>query len=80
MTLRRHSDDAAERIGRAAAKIDELREREVSQEMIVEWISALSDYVTALSEMQSYNNESIHEKLQDLYGRAKVAPATSGKP
>jgi hypothetical protein len=79
MTLKKHLDDAAERIEQAAARIRAVRAEPASQEAMVEWLAALTDYVTALAESHSYANESIHEKLQDLARRTKAAPAVTPK-
>ena len=38
------------------------------------WLEALTDYCLALSEVQSYHNESVHEKLHELAGRAGIRP------
>jgi hypothetical protein len=33
------------------------------------WLEALTAYCEALADIQTYNNESIHEKLHELAGR-----------
>jgi len=58
----------------ASFRIDEARQGPVTCENQKVWLEALTDYCLALSEVQSYNNESVHEKIHELAGRAGIRP------
>jgi hypothetical protein len=53
----------------AARRIEQARAKPASVELQQEWLTALTDYATALSDIQEFNNESVHEKLHVLAGR-----------
>jgi hypothetical protein len=72
MTLRKHLDESVARMKEASARIEEARARPTSLEMMREWLAALSDFCVALSDVQSFNSESIHEKLHELAERTHV--------
>jgi hypothetical protein len=74
MSVPKHLADAAVKIKEASFRIDEARRGPVTCENQKVWLEALTDYCLALSEVQSYNNESVHEKLHELAGRAGVRP------
>jgi hypothetical protein len=69
MAVSKHLDQAAAKLKEAAFRIDEARQGPVTCENQKVWLEALTDYCLALTEVQSYNNESIHEKLHELAGR-----------
>jgi hypothetical protein len=68
MTVSRHLAEAAERLQRASALISQVRQGPVTCENQNQWLAALTDYCQALADIQTYNNESIHEKLHELAG------------
>lgn len=70
MTLGKQLEQAATRLKDAARKIEQARAKPASLESQQEWLAALTDYATALSDIQEFNNESMHEKLHALAGRA----------
>lgn len=70
MSLGKQLEQAAGRLKEAARRIQQAREKPASVESQQEWLAALTDYVTALSDIQEFNNESVHEKLHALAGRA----------
>jgi len=74
MTVPKHLNEAAAKLKEASFRIDEVREGPVTCENQKVWLEALMDYCLALSEVQSYNNESVHEKLHELAGRAGFRP------
>ena len=74
MTVSMHLAEAAAKLKEASFRIDEARQGPVTCENQKVWLEALTDYCLALSEVQSYNNESVHEKLHELAGRAGVRP------
>ena len=74
MSVPKHLADAAAKLKEASFRIDEARRGPVTYENQKVWLDALTDYCLALSEVQSYNNESVHEKLHELAGRAGVRP------
>jgi hypothetical protein len=68
MTVSRHLEEAAERLRQASVLIGQVRNGPVTCENQNQWLSALTDYCQALADIQTYNNESIHEKLHELAG------------
>jgi len=76
MTLKNHLENAAERLEEAGARIGLARERATSLESLAEWLAALTDYSQALADIHSFNNESVHEKIQELSRRTKAGGAT----
>ena len=69
MTVSKHLAEAAAKLKEASFRIDEARQGPVTCENQKIWLEALTDNCLALSEVQSYNNESVHEKLHELAGR-----------
>jgi hypothetical protein len=69
MAVPKHLEEAAARLKRAAAKIDDARSKPLTLESLRQWIEAVTDYSMALADIQSFNNESVHEKLHELAGR-----------
>ena len=72
MTLSKHLDEAAERLERSAYRMAAVRSEPPTLAALHEWLSALTDYAEALSDIQRLGNESIHEKLHAIAGRAGV--------
>jgi hypothetical protein len=70
MTLGKQLEQAAGRLKVAARRIEEAREKPASVESQQAWLAALTDYAAALSDIQEFNNESVHEKLHAIAGRA----------
>ena len=79
MPVPKHLDEAVARLKEALAHIDEARAKPPTPETIREWLSALTDYAIAQSDIQAYNNESIHEKLHEIAGRSGVARPRSAR-
>jgi hypothetical protein len=69
MTVPKHLDEAATKMKETMFRIEEVRQGPVTCENQKVWLEALTDYCLALSEVQAYCNESVHEKLHDLAGR-----------
>ena len=78
MSVPKHLDEAAAKLKEAAFRIDEARQGPLTCENQKVWLEALTDYCLALSEVQSYNNESVHEKLHELAGRIGVRKFPAG--
>jgi hypothetical protein len=78
MTLAKHLDDAVHRMKDAAARVEQARKEPPSDESIRYWLTALSDLCVAMSDIQSFNNESVHEKLRELAERMHVRAVTPG--
>jgi len=74
MSVPKHLAEAAAKLKEASFRIDEARHGSVTCENQKVWLEALTDYCLALSEVQSYNSESVHEKLHELAGRAGIKP------
>ena len=70
MTLRKLVEGATERLSEANARIERAKEGPLDAERTKEWLEALTQYVTALGEIHTLTNESVHEKLHELAGRA----------
>jgi hypothetical protein len=69
MSLPEHLRDAAARVEDASRRIDAARNEPTSAASMREWLVALTDYVEALSDVQRFANESLHEKLHLIAGR-----------
>ena len=78
MTIPKHLEDAVAKLKEAEFRIDEARRGPVTCDNQKVWLEALTDYCLALSEVQAYNNESLHEKLHELAGRAGVRKFPAG--
>jgi hypothetical protein len=65
-------DEAVERLEEARLKMEALRERPTSPDMLREWLEALTDYAFTFSEVHRFGNESIHEKLHFLASHAQL--------
>ena len=78
MTVPKHLDVAAGKMKEALFRIDEARQGPVTCENQTVWLEALTDYCLALSEVQAYCNESVHEKLHELAGRAGLRKFPAG--
>ena len=72
MTVPKHLNEAAAKVKEASFRIDEARQGPLTCENQKLWLEALTDYCVALSEVQAYCNESVHEKLHELAGRMGV--------
>jgi hypothetical protein len=72
MTVPKHLNEAAEKLKAASFRIDEARRGPLTSENQKLWLEALTDYCAALSDVQAYCNESVHEKLHELAGRMRV--------
>ncbi|MFI5398032.1 MAG: hypothetical protein ACHQ9S_21045 [Candidatus Binatia bacterium] len=80
MAIPKHLDEAVTRLKEASARIDETRAKPLTLESLREWLVALTDYALATSDVQTFNNESIHEKLHELAGRVGVKEFPPGGP
>ena len=78
MSVPTHLAEAAAKLKEAVFRIDEARQGPVTCENQKVWLEALTDYCLALSEVQSYNNESVHEKLHELAGRTGLRKFPAG--
>ena len=74
MSVPKHLAEAAGKLKEASFRIDEARQGPVTCENQKVWLEAVTDYCLALSEVQSYNNESVHEKIHELAGRVGIRP------
>lgn len=72
MSVSRHVEEAAEKLQEAARQIALAREGPATCENQRVWLEALTAYCEALADIQTYNNESVHEKLHELAGRMGV--------
>ena len=74
MTLMKLIDHAAQRMEEASGRITEARKLPATPANLAEWLAGLTDYVLALSDLVTYNNESAHEKIQEISRRTKLGP------
>lgn len=78
MTVPKHLDNAAARMKDASFRIEAARQGPLTCENQNVWLEALTDYCVALSEVQAYCNESVHEKLHELAGRTGLRKFPAG--
>ncbi len=69
MPVSKHLDEAAAKLNDALLRIDEARVGQATPDHQQRWLEALTECCRALAEIQSYNNESVHEKLHLLAGK-----------
>lgn len=69
MAVPKHLEEAAARLKDASSRIAAVRDLPFTAENQKAWLEALSDFCVALADIQTYNNESVHEKLHELAGR-----------
>jgi hypothetical protein len=72
MTVPKHLEAAVARLEAAQTRIDEVRAKPPTLENLKVWLEALTDATRAMSDIQSFSNESVHEKLHTLAGRMAV--------
>ncbi|TAJ25550.1 MAG: hypothetical protein EPO64_07950, partial [Nitrospirae bacterium] len=70
MAVPKHLDEAVARLKEASLQIEQARDKPATLDSQKEWLAALTDFSMALSDIQEYNNESIHEKLHEIAARA----------
>jgi hypothetical protein len=78
MSLPKHLEEAVSRLDSANWRIDQARKKPLSPESLQEWLTALTEFSSALAEIQQLNNESIHEKLHELAGRVGLKQFRTG--
>jgi len=81
MALPKHLDEAAARLKEASLRIEQARDKPITPDNQQAWLGALTDFSMALSDIQEYTNESIHEKLHEIAARVGLRqfPATEPK-
>ncbi|HKO31308.1 MAG TPA: hypothetical protein VJU54_09225 [Nitrospiraceae bacterium] len=72
MSVPKHLAEATAKLKETSFRIDEAQKGPLTCENQKVWLEALTEYCLALSEVQTYNNESVHEKLNELAGRAGI--------
>jgi hypothetical protein len=72
MALPELLEEAAARLDEAAYRISEARTQAPTIPVLHEWLSAVTDYCLALSDVQRLTNQSIHEKLHAIAGRLGI--------
>ena len=80
MALTKHLEEAAQRLEQASARIEAAREKPSNVESLAEWLAALTDFTRALADIHSFNNESLHEKVQEISRRTKLGSLAPGQP
>lgn len=80
MSLPEHLTEAVGRLKEASVRIEQARGKPVTLENQQEWLAALTDFSTALSDIHEFNNESIHEKLHEIAGRLGLKQFPSAGP
>jgi len=77
----KHLEEAAKRLEAASYRIEQAREKPLTPESQREWLEGLTEFCLALSDVQEFCNESLHEKLHAL--AATLGPEQvllTGKP
>jgi len=64
----KHLEEAAKRLEAASYRIEQAREQPLSPESQREWLEGLTEFCMALSDVQEFSTESLHEKLHELAG------------
>lgn len=80
MSLAKHLEAAAEKLKDAESRMGAARNKASSPEDLRLWLVALSDFCLALSDIQRFNNESVHEKLHELAERLGIKKFSSHRP
>jgi hypothetical protein len=81
MAVPKHLEEAAKRLEAASYRIEQAREKPLSPESQREWLEGLTEFCMALSDVQEFATESLHEKLHAL--AATLGPEQvllTGKP
>jgi len=76
MSLAKHLNEAAARLKDATRRIEAVRSKPVTPDNLARWLGAVSDFALALSDIQMYDNESVHEKLHELRERVGLKKFT----
>ena len=66
MAIPRHLEEAVARLQASQTIIHQMRTKKTIPEDVRRWLEALSDACAAITDIESYNNESVHEKLHRL--------------
>ena len=69
MSLKQVLESATAKLEESSARMQQARAEPATVENLRIWLDTLTDYTTAMAEIQSYNNESVHEKLHELAGK-----------
>lgn len=77
MALKKHVEEAADRLKHASVRIDEARAKPVTLEHLQEWLGALTDYSHALADLHDLNMEAMQENLDDVVRCQRHAPPTA---
>lgn len=80
MALPKHLDEAVAKLKAASFKIEQARAKPATLDNQQAWLVALTDFSMALSDIQEYNNESIHEKLHEIAARAGLRQFPGTEP
>jgi hypothetical protein len=73
MSLAKHLEQATSRLEAARSVLRETREEVATIDGLKRRVDTLEQCVSALSEIQSYTNESIHEKLHRIATQLRMA-------
>ena len=74
MALKKHVEEAADRLKHASVRIDEARAKPATLEHLQEWLGALTDYSCAVADLHDLTMEAMQENLDDLLRRQRHAP------
>lgn len=78
MAVPKHLEEATVRLKEAALRIDAARALPFTSDAQKLWLEGVTDFCFALSDIHTYNNESIHEKLHELAGRMGLRKFPAG--
>lgn len=74
MALKKHVEEAADRLKHASVRIDEARAKPPTPEHLQEWLGSLTDYSRAVADLLDLNMEAMQENLDALVRRQRQGP------
>lgn len=77
MALMKHLEEAADRLKKSGAQMEEARGKPITAETMHEWLNAVTEYSFALSDLHDINMEAMQEQLDDLAGRRRQTSPTT---
>jgi hypothetical protein len=78
MSLAKHLEEAVAKLEAASERIERARRGPSTPANHQEWLLALTEFTSVLSDIQRLNNESVHEKLHEIAGRVRLKLRSSG--
>lgn len=80
MALPKHVEEAVDRLEEASWRIEQARAKRPTMQSLHEWLTALTDFVSAVSTIHELDREAIQEKLDEVAGRLRLEPRPGKGP